>query len=128
MAMVMTIVPPSLLVGLANRCLMEPASRALDAEIYCAFHNIADGNDLASAALVEARHKGEVLLIEPGVHGWIDVPPFTSELRHAKSLVPDGLLTISRDPLIICATALTALAITRAPPNREPVFQSGSLG
>ena len=59
---------------------------------------IEDGNDLASPALVEARAKGDVLIVEPGVHGWVEVPPFTGELKYAKSLLPDGLYTISSEP------------------------------
>ena len=76
---------------LADRCLAEAPSRALDVEIYCALHGIEDGNDLASPALVEARAKGDVLIVEPGLQGWVEVPPFTGELKYAKSLLPDGL-------------------------------------
>jgi hypothetical protein len=101
---------------LANRCLIEPPSRALDAEIYCGVHHINDGNDLGSPALVEARRDGFVLILEPGQEGWVEVPPFTSDIIYAVSLVPEGLYTISRDPLILCSTALTALAMTNAPP------------
>ena len=107
---------PGTLATLAARCLSEAPSRALDVEIYCALHGIEDGNDLASPALVEARAKGDVLIVEPGMHGWVEVPPFTGELKYAKSLVPDGLYTISSDPRIVCAAALQALAITDAPP------------
>jgi hypothetical protein len=46
----------------------------------------------------------------------VQVPPFTEELKYAKSLVPDGLYTISSEPRIVCAAALRALAITDAPP------------
>lgn len=102
--------------ALADRCLAEAPSRALDVEIYCALHGIEDGNDLASPALVEARAKGDVLIVEPGLQGWVEVPPFTGELKYAKSLLPDGLYTISSDPRIVCAAALRALALTGAPP------------
>jgi hypothetical protein len=114
----MTMFPtgPSTLATLAERCLFEAPSRALDVEIYCAIHSIEDGNDLASPALVEARAKGDVLIVEPGLHGWVEVPPFTGELKYAKSLLPDGLHTISSEPRIVCAAALRALAITDAPP------------
>ena len=114
----MTLFPtgPSPLATLADRCLAEAPSRALDVEIYCAIHGIEDGNDLASPALVEARAKGDVLIVEPGLQGWVEVPPFTGELKYAKSLLPDGLHTISSEPRIVCAAALHALAITDAPP------------
>ena len=107
---------PGTLAALAARCLREEPSRALDVEIYCAIHEIEDGNDLASPALVEARAKGDVLIVEPGLHSWVEVPPFTGVLKYAKSLVPDGLHTISSEPRIVCAAALRALAITGAPP------------
>ena len=110
------VVPSSALVGLANRCLIEPPSRALDAEIYCGVHHINDGNNLGTPALAEARREGFVLILEPGLEGWVEVPPFTSDMKYATSLVPDGLYTISRDPRIVCSTALMALAITNAPP------------
>jgi hypothetical protein len=114
----MTMLPtePSRMAVLADRCLTEPPSRALDVEIYCAIHGIEDGNTLASPALVEARAKGDVLIVEPGMHGWVEVPPFTAELKYARSLLPDGLYTVSSEPRIVCATALHALVITNAPP------------
>lgn len=102
--------------ALADRCLREAPSRALDVEIYCALHGIEDGNDLASPALVEARAKGDVLIVEAGLQVWVEVPPFTGELKYAKSLLPDGVYTISSDPRIVCAAALRALALTDAPP------------
>jgi hypothetical protein len=119
-------VPTSLLVVLANRCLNEPASRALDTEIYCAIHGIADGNDLGSPALIEARAKGDVLIVEPALQCWVEAPPFTEDLKYARSLVPEGLYTISRDPRIVCAAALTALAITDAPPLPQNGFLNES--
>jgi hypothetical protein len=103
------------LAALAERCLIEAPSRALDVEIYCALHGIEDGNDLASPALVEARAKGDVLIVEPGLQGWVEVPPFTGELKYAKSLLPEGLYTISSEARIVCAAALRALALTDAP-------------
>lgn len=114
----MTIVPtaPITLAELADRCLAGAPSRALDVEIYCAIHGIRDGNDLANPALAEARANGEALIVEPGRQGWVEVPPFTEDLKYAKSLLPDGLYTISPDPRVVCATALWALAITDAPP------------
>jgi hypothetical protein len=119
-------VPTSFLVVLANRCLNEPASRALDTEIYCAIHGIPDGNDLGSPALVEARAKGDVLIVEPGLQCWVEAPPFTEDLKYARSLVPEGLYTISRDPRIVCAAALAALAITEAPPLPQHGFLNES--
>ncbi len=56
------------------------------------------------------------MIVEPGLQGWVEVPPFTGELKYAKSLLPDGLYTISSDPRIVCAAALRALALTDAPP------------
>jgi hypothetical protein len=114
--MTMLTTGPRTLAALADRCLAEAPSRALDVEIYCALHGIEDGNDLASPALVEARAKGDVLIVEPGLQGWVEVPPFTGELKYAKSLLPDGLYTISSEPRIVCAAALRALALTDAPP------------
>jgi hypothetical protein len=46
-----------------------------------------------------------VLILEPGLEGWVEVPPFTSDMKYAASLVPDGLYTISRDPRIVCSTS-----------------------
>lgn len=116
------------LTALADRCLIEAPSRALDVEIYCAIHGIEDGNDLASPALVEARAKGDALIIEPGMWGWVEVPPFTAELKYAKSLLPDGLYTISSDPRIVCAAALRALALTEAPPLPYLSLRSEKVG
>lgn len=116
------------LASLADRCLAEAPSRALDVEIYCALHGIDDGNDLCSPALVEARAKGDVLIVEPGLHGWVEVPPFTGELKYAKSLLPDGLYAISSESRIVCAAALRALAITNAPPLPCLSLRSGQCG
>ena len=90
-------------------------SRALDARIYCAIHGVTDANELSTAAGIEARAQGAVLLFAPGVRGWVSTPRFTSDLDCAKSLLPSGVLTISRDPMIVCSTALAALAMTQAP-------------
>ena len=49
--------------------------------------------------------EGDVLIVEPDLWGWVEVPPFTGELKYAKSLLPDGLYTISTDPRIVCGTA-----------------------
>jgi hypothetical protein len=122
----MSLSPSSLLVALANRCLSEPASRALDSEIYCAIHDITDGNDLGSPALIEARAKGDVLIVERSLQGWVEAPPFTGDLKYARSLVPEGLYTISSDPRIVCATALAALAMTDAPPLAQFGFLNES--
>jgi hypothetical protein len=119
---------PSTLPALAARCLTEAPSRALDVEIYCAIHGIEDGNDLASPALIEARAKGDVLIVEPGLWGWVEVPPFTGELKYAKSLLPDGLYTISSDPRIVCAAALRALALSNAPPLPWLSLRSEQVG
>jgi hypothetical protein len=119
---------PRTLATLADRCLTEAPSRALDVEIYCAIHGIDDGNDLASPALVEARAKGDVLIVEPGLWGWVEVPPFTGVLKYAKSLLPDGLYTISSDPRIVCAAALRALALSNAPPLPWLSLRSEQVG
>jgi len=119
---------PSTLASLADRCLVEAPSRALDVEIYCALHGIEDGNELASPALIEARAKGDVLIVEPGLWGWVEVPPFTGVLKYAKSLLPEGVYTISSDPRIVCAAALRALALTDAPPLPYLSLRSEQLG
>jgi hypothetical protein len=48
----------------------------------------------------------------------IEAPPYSSELKYAESLLPDGLAIIVRDPLKVCAAALNARARCRAPPLR----------
>jgi len=105
-----------LLIDLARRCLAEPASRAMDAEIYCAIHDIDDGNDLASPSLRAARCNGEVLVPDARWPDWVETPPFSTDLRYAASLMPDGLYLISRDPRVACATALSARALAGTPP------------
>jgi hypothetical protein len=110
-----SLAPPSTLAALANRCLLEPPSRAMDATIFCIVHNTADRNSFSTPTLIEARARGRVLLNEPTILGWVTVPRYTEDLNSAKSLVPDGLSTISRDPRIVCATALMALALTGEP-------------
>ncbi len=107
---------PSALAALANQCLLEPPSRAMDARIFCIVHNTEDCNSFSTPTLVEARARGRVLLNEPSLLSWVTVPRYTEDLNCAKSLVPAGLSTISRDPRIVCATALMALALTGAPP------------
>ena len=106
------------LYGLGARCLSEPASRRLDGEIYCAVHNVRDGNPLSSDRLLHARENGEVLVEHcPGDGlGWIEAPPFTADLRYAESLLPEGLLTFFRDARSVCATALQARALANEPP------------
>lgn len=111
--------PPSdILMDLALRCLREPASRALDGEIYCAIHNIEDVNDLSNHNLQEARCNGEVLVehLRGAGIGWIQAPPFTSDLRYAETLLPDGLRTVCREPRRVCATALRARALMNVAP------------
>jgi hypothetical protein len=105
---------PGLLFELSRRCLQLCPSRALDGRIYCAIHGVTDANDLTTSAGIEARATGEVLVLAPGVRGWIAAPRFTSDLDCAKSLLPVGLATISRDPIIVCATALAALGMKHA--------------
>ena len=57
----------------------------------------------ASPALVEARAKGDVLIVEPGLQGWVEVPPFTGELKYAKSLLPE---VSGHDPATMHVTTL----------------------
>jgi hypothetical protein len=102
---------PALLFTLSRRCLMEWPSRMLDGKIYCAVHGTPDANDLSTARRIEARANGFVVIRRDGVAGWVEAPLFTRELDRATSLLPPGLVTISRDPLNVCATALGALAL-----------------
>jgi hypothetical protein len=106
------------LYGLGDRCLHEPSSRRLDGEIYCALHDVKDFNPLANDRLLLARERGEVLVQPCSTAGlvWIEVPLFTAELKHAKSLLPKGLMTFFHDARRVCATALQARALTNEPP------------
>src|SRR5215216_704430 len=88
----------SLLLAVANRCLRERASRALDAKIYYAALGIRDANELDSEFLIEARASGMVLIRTTGLMGWLDAPPSTEDLNWAKTLVPEGVATISNEP------------------------------
>jgi hypothetical protein len=105
------------LYGLGSRCLREPASRRLDGEIYCALHSVTDWNPLLNNQQFRARENGDVLLEHAG-DGlvWIEAPPFTTELRYAESLLPEGLCTFYRDARKVCATALQARALANEPP------------
>lgn len=103
-------------INVANRCLVEPASRALDAAIHCAVLGVTDANPLSSAALIEARARGLILIDRAAIRGWADAPPYTADLGCAQLLVPEGLSTIAREPRIVCATALIARAMLDAPP------------
>ena len=109
----------SLLVSVANRCLREHASRALDAKIYCAVLGVRDANELNSEFLIEARASGMVLIRATGLMGWLDAPHYTEDLNWAKSLLPEGLAAISNDPRVVCAIALMAIAMTDQPPLLE---------
>jgi hypothetical protein len=102
---------------LAHKCLNEPPSRRLDGEIYCAIHNIEDANLLITPGLVEAKEAGEVLVEHrPGAGlAWVEAPPFTTQLKYAESLLPDGLLTIHRNASVVCATALLARVLANEP-------------
>jgi hypothetical protein len=105
----------TLLVSVANRCLREHASRALDAKIYCAVLGARDANELNSEFLIEARASGMVLIRATGLMGWLDAPHYTEDLNWAKSLLPEGLAAISKDPRVVCAIALMAIAMTDQP-------------
>lgn len=111
----MSMVQPALLTTLANCCLREWPSRALDARIYCAVLGFRDANLLNTPSLIQARSRGMVLLRTAGRAGWIDAPRYTADLGWAKSLLPEGLATISQDPQIVCATALMAIARMERP-------------
>jgi hypothetical protein len=102
--------------ALSNRCLIEPASRALDGAIYCAVLGATDGNPLTTAPLIELRARGFILVNQGAIKGWAHAPPYTGDLDCAKSLVPEGLSTIARDPRIVCATALMVRASLDSPP------------
>ena len=105
------------LYGLGARCLHEPASRSLDGEIYCAIHNVTDWNPLSNNQQFQARESGEVLVEhcpDEGLH-WIEAPPFTTGLRYAESLLPEGVLTFYLDARRVCATALQARALANEP-------------
>lgn len=119
---VVTTMEPHLeqLTRLAECCLNERPSRRLDGEIYCALHCIPDLNSVDNERLIDARLNGEVLVQgHRGLPvGWIEAPPFTSELAYAEALLPDGVRTILRDPMKVCAAALRARALSDAPPPR----------
>ena len=110
---------PTVLFALSRRCLMAWPSRMLDGQIYCAVHGLADANELGNTRLIEARAQGFVMIRQDGVAGWVDAPPFTVELERARALLPAGLITISRNPLIVCATALGALALISRTTDRS---------
>ena len=104
------------LLGLAARCLKEGASRRLDGEIYCAIHDSGDLNPLSGDNLWSAKMSGQVLVRCRQSLVWMEAPPFTFERRYAETLLPDGLATICREARFVCAAALRARALTRAPP------------
>jgi hypothetical protein len=111
---------PSSLFQLSRRCMREWPSRLLDGRIYCAIRGEADANNLGTSRLIEARANGFVLIGQAAAWVWVASPRFTLELEEAKSLLPLGLVTISRDPMIACATALRALALTYERADRSP--------
>jgi hypothetical protein len=109
----------ALLFHLSRRCMMEWPSRMLDGKIYCTVHGKPDTNELSTTRLIEARANGFVMIRYDGGAGWVYAPLFTVELDRATSLLPSGLVTISRDPMIVCATALGALALIARSPERS---------
>ena len=116
------------LLALADRCLQERASRGLDGEIYCAIHCIDDLNPLSQANMWDAKQNGQVLVRHQHGRsvGWIEAPPFTRERRYAETLLPDGLATICREARLVCAAALRARALTKAPPpGLSNIFEFG---
>jgi hypothetical protein len=119
---------PSSLFQLSRRCMREWPSRLLDGQIYCAIHGTADANDLGTSRLIEARANGFVLIGQAAAWVWAASPRFTLELEEAKSLLPLGLRTISRDPMIVCATALWVLALTSERADRSHWPRGGIPG
>ena len=103
------------LIAVANRCLVEPASRALDAAIHCTVLGVTDANPMSSAAFIEARARRLFLIDHAAIRGWADAPPYTADLGCAQLLVPEGRSTIAREPRIVCATALMARAMLDSP-------------
>ena len=116
--------PGMRLIAMANRCLIEPASRALDARIHCVLLGLEDGNGLTSPALIQARGRGLLLLPADSVQVWVEAPRYTEDLACAKSLVPACVSTILSDPRVVCATALMTIAVMETPPTQ---FQSRLL-
>ena len=116
----------ALLFQLSRRCMMEWPSRMLDGKIYCAVHGKADANELSTTRLIDARANGLVMIRHDGGAGWVDAPLFTVELDRATSLLPSGLVTISRNPMIVCATALGALALMARTPDHS-TWPDGSI-
>jgi len=108
------------LLRLAEACLTERPSRRLDGEIYCALHCIDDLNSVDNERLIDARLNGEVLVRgHRGLSvGWIEAPPFTTDLRYAEALLPEGVRTILRVPIEVCSAALHARAKCDAPAPR----------
>ncbi|HMK01757.1 MAG TPA: hypothetical protein VK552_20750, partial [Reyranella sp.] len=76
-------------------------------------------NPLVNDRFLLARERGEVLVQHSFGAGlsWIEVPPFTAELKYAESLLPEGLVTFFRDARRVCATALQARALANEPPR-----------
>ena len=64
----------SSLIAIANRCLEEGASGALEAKIYGAVLGVLDANALNSAFAIEARASGMVLVRTKRLMGWVDAP------------------------------------------------------
>ena len=64
------------------------------------------GSQPPPRSLIKSRHRGKVVVAEPDVVDWVKAPPFTGDLKHAKSLIPDGLHTI--------ASASEACAVRRS--------------
>jgi hypothetical protein len=119
----------SRLLVLAERCLSEPASRHLDGEIYCAVHHIMDLNGLNNHNLWEAKDNGNILVRHRGAAiGWVEAPPFTAELKYAETLLPDRVVTILKDPRLVCAAALRARALSDAPPPHVSSMMDACLG
>jgi hypothetical protein len=107
--------------ALADRCLREPPSRRLDAEIYCAVLDEVDVNTPGGDRQLTAVRDGEVLLVKRGTTDteWYVSPPYTSELRYANLLLPENVLTITREARQVYSIALRA-AVAAFPSDTRP--------
>jgi hypothetical protein len=114
------------LLALADRCLREPPSRRLDAEIYCAVLDEVDVNTLGTDRQLTAASDGDVLLVKRGTTGteWYVSPPYTYELQYANLLLPENVLTIAKEARQVCSIALNAMvaAHRNATPARALVM------
>jgi len=107
--------------ALGERCLVEPASRRLDADIHCALHGIRDFNPLDTDALVQAHEDGRILvrLYHDGQFGWIEAPAFTADLDCAifRQGLPLSIAIPSRSAPPRCTPARSPTSRRRRSPT-----------